>query len=197
MGEQLDLLEEIIGQSAFTSNEGTRGEQRWRAGALSVPPQFERAKAARAAPVQAEFTPPPANASAPAAAPAGPGEPPAVPRVVTTPDELLDLIRRRRDALSLTHESIDHLTGWASGYASKVLSPEPLRRLGPQSLSLILGALALGIARVEFVEDPEIAARMRSRWVPRLRPKMRPRRTRGALLEMAAERNVGASNSEK
>ncbi|TYO64632.1 hypothetical protein FXV83_20760 [Bradyrhizobium hipponense] len=109
---------------------------------------------------------------------------------------MLDLIRRRRDALSLTHETIDHLTGWASGYASKVLSPEPLKRLGPQSLGLILGALALGIARIEFVEDPEIAARMRSRWVPRLRPKMRPRRTRGALLNARGQKTVTATTED-
>ncbi len=109
-------------------------------------------------------------------------EAPAVPRIVTTRDELLDLIRRRRDELGITHETIDHITGWASGYASKVLSPEPLKNLGPKSLFLVLEALALGIARVEFVEDAERATKMRSRWVQRLRPQMKPRRTRGALL---------------
>ncbi|WP_426608980.1 hypothetical protein [Bradyrhizobium sp. McL0616] len=61
-------------------------------------------------------------ASEPEAAPAPLGAPPAVPRIITNGDDLVDLIRRRGDELGITHETIDHITGWASGYASK-LSP--------------------------------------------------------------------------
>lgn len=171
MKEQLDLLDEFEGHS------GARGCTFY-----SVSPQFERAKAARETLIEAASEPSPAAASAPEAAPAPSGEPPVLPRVISTGDELVDLIRRRRDELGITHETIDHLTGWASGYASKLLSPEPMKGLGKQSLSLVLDALALGIARIEFVEDPTVAARMRPRWLRRKRPQMRPRRTSGALL---------------
>ncbi|WP_426608979.1 hypothetical protein [Bradyrhizobium sp. McL0616] len=70
-----------------------------------------------------------------------------------------------------------------------------MKRLGEQSLGLVLDALALGIARIEFVEDPEMTARMRRRWVRRRRPHMRPRRTRGALLA-AREEGMFASTTE-
>lgn len=196
MSEQLDLLEEIDEQNAFSTNVGSGEKKRWVAGCLSVSPQFQRAKVARAAPVEAAPEAPPATASAPEAAPEPPGESPAVPRIITTRDDLLDLLRRRRDELGLTHETIDHLTGWANGYASKLLSPEPIKNLGEQSLGLVLAALGLGIARIEFVEDPELAARMRSRWTQRLRPKMRPRRTRGALLTARGQQTVTSTTED-
>lgn len=170
MAEQLDLLDEF---------EASTGSSR-RVTFYSVAPQFARAKVERAAPAVEAAPPLPPTASEPEAP--APSPEPALPRIITTRDELLDLIRRRRDELGITHMTIDALTGWASGYASKVLSPEPLRGLSAGSLDLLMGALALGIARVEFVEDPDQAERMRSRWEQRLRPPMRPRRTRGALL---------------
>ncbi|MET4018148.1 hypothetical protein [Bradyrhizobium sp. S3.2.12] len=196
MSEQLDLLEEIDEQNAYPVNVGSGEKKRWRAGCLSVSPQFQRAKVARAAPVEAAPETPPATASEPEAAPEPPSVPAAVPRIITTRDDLLDLLRRRRDELGLTHETIDHLTGWASGYASKVLSPEPIKNLGEQSLGLVLAALGLGIARIEFIEDPEIAARMRPRWTQRLRPKMRPRRTRGALLNARGQKTVTSTTED-
>lgn len=180
MSKQFDFLEEMDEQHSFRITDSSR---RGRHGFVRpISPQFERAKVARPAPVATDS--PAVAASPPEAIPAPlvPQAPPAVPRVITTRDDLVDLIRRRRDELGITHETIDHLTGWASGYASKVLSPEPLKNLGAKGLSLVLEALALGIVRVEFVEDPEQAARMRPRWVRRLRPHMRTRRTRGALL---------------
>jgi hypothetical protein len=91
------------------------------------------------------------------------------PKVVTSRDELVQLVRDRRDELGITHETIDHIAGCAAGYTSKLLAPEPMKNFGPMSLRTVLGALALGIARVEIVEDPEAAARVRGRWKPRRR----------------------------
>ncbi len=160
---QLDLpgLEEIADQSAIAINPGTRTRR-------GVSPQFERAKPAPPAP-EVQPSPPPVAALAeieplPAAAPV-------LPRVVCTRDELLELIRDRRDELRLTHEQMDHIAGWASGLTSKLLAQPPIRGLGDRSFELILGALAIGVCRVEFVEDPEIAKRMSTRWIPRKRPK--------------------------
>lgn len=178
--EQFDWLEEIADQTAFATNVGERGQNRQ--SPLRISPGIMRAKPAHP-PVDspAESTPAP-TAAEPIIQPA-----PVLPRVVTTPEELLALLRSRRDELEITHELIDQLTGWADGYASKVLSPEPIKGLGEKGLGLVLDALALGIARIEIVEDPELAAKMRPRWTKRRRPTMRPRRTRselsGALLD--------------
>ena len=180
MSRQLEIFEDIAAATSFAQNAGER-DPRATGGSgrgLGVSPGLLHAKVAR------EASPAPAIASKPPvdsrAAP-DPVPDAAVPRVITTPDELLDMLRRRRDELGITHETIDHITGWASGWAGKVLSPEPIKGLGEKSLSLVLDALALGIARIEFVEDPQLADRMRHRWMKRRRPRMRPRRTRSEL----------------
>jgi len=180
MSRQLEIFEDIAEQMSLAPNVGERDPRA--KGWLKLSPGLGHAKIFREPAAAPEAVP-----TSPADSPAAPEAIPAVPRVVTTHEELLDLLRRRRDDLGLTHETIDHIAGWASGYCSKVLSPEPLKGLGEQSLALVLDVLALGIARIEIVEDPEQAARMRPRWTRRLRPKMRARRTRselsGALLD--------------
>lgn len=94
-------------------------------------------------------------------------------RWVGTREELRALICDRRDALNVAHTTIDAIAGVQEGYTSKLLAPEPIRHFGPESLAAILGALALGIVRVEIVEDAEAAAKVSGRWVPR---KRRPNR---------------------
>jgi hypothetical protein len=84
-------------------------------------------------------------------------------------DELLQVIRARRDALNISHETIDGLTGLPDGYSSKLLAPTPIKNLGPMSLGALLSALALGIVTVTIDEDPEQAAKMVNRWKPRRR----------------------------
>ncbi|WP_338314061.1 hypothetical protein [Bradyrhizobium sp. TM239] len=182
MSEHLDLLEEIEEQTTLSTNVGSRERKRWRAGCLSLSPQFERAKVARAARVDLASEQPPAPATESEAAREPPNGSAAVPRIITTREELVDMLRRRRDELGLTHQTIDGIAGLQDGYTSKLLAPKPIKNLGPMSLEAMLGALALGIARIEFVEDPELAARMRSRWTRRARPKFRTKRTLGALL---------------
>jgi len=93
-----------------------------------------------------------------------------IPTVVTSKAEMVAVIRRRRDELGITHATVDAIAGWADGYCSKVLCDPPMKGFGEMSLGLVLGALALGIARVEIVEDPAQAERVSSRWVKRKRP---------------------------
>lgn len=81
--------------------------------------------------------------------------------------ELLAALRARRDELQLTHETLDAIAGWPSGYASKLLAPEPIKNLGWQSLGLGLGAL--GIALV-VVEDKDQRKLVEKRWIRRERP---------------------------
>ena len=92
-----------------------------------------------------------------------------LPLNIKTRDELLQVIRDRRDELNISHLTIDGLAGWADGYASKLLAPTPIKNLGPMSLGALLSALALGIVTVTIAEDPEQAARMVHRWTPRRR----------------------------
>ena len=54
---------------------------------------------------------------------------------VKTRDELLDLIRARRDELDVTNETLDGLTGLPDRYVSKLLGTTPVKNLGPLSLA--------------------------------------------------------------
>ena len=193
MSRQLEIFEDIADQMSVAQNVGCRDPRGKMFGRPQLSPGLLHAKVAREPSAAPEVLP-----AAPVNSPSSPDPvPAAVPRVITTPDELLDMLRQRRDELGLTHETIDHIAGWASGYCSKVLSPEPLKGLGGKGLGLVLDALALGIARIEFVEDPALADRMRRRWTKRLRPKMRPRRTRsslsGALLDKGSGQTLAST----
>jgi hypothetical protein len=83
--------------------------------------------------------------------------------------DLLVTLRARRDELRVSHETIDEVAGLQPGYASKLLAPNPTRRLGYLSLGLMLGGLGL---RMTIGEDAEALARIRrrlevrKRWVP-------------------------------
>jgi hypothetical protein len=85
--------------------------------------------------------------------------------------ELVAALRARRDELQLTHETIDAIAGWPSGYAGKLLAPEPIKNLGWSSLGLALNTF--GIALV-VVEDEEQKRRVEKRWTPRERPQRAP-----------------------
>jgi hypothetical protein len=87
-------------------------------------------------------------------------------RLIRSIDDLVEAIRARRDELNISHETIDHLAGFQGGYASKLLSPVPIRRLGRMSMPAVLGAL--GVALV-LVEDLEQRAKVADRWTPRRR----------------------------
>lgn len=184
MTRQLEIFEDIADATRFVPNLGERSPHTpKRKPGPRTSPTMLHAKVAREAPADSPSEPE--------------AIPPAVPRLITSVDDLLDLLRRRRDELDLTHDTIDHIAGWASGYASKTLSPEPLKGLGEKSLGLLLDVLALGIARVEIVEDPEKVVRMRRRWTRRVRPRMRPRRTRsqltGALLDKSSKQTLAST----
>jgi hypothetical protein len=192
-GDQFDFLDEIADQFSHACNPG-HGRCGQHGRRLSVSPALMRAKVARPA-----ADSPAATASPPEAIAEAQSDP-VLPRVVTSKGELLALLRARRDELGITHETLDALIGWSSGYTSKVLSPEPIKGLGERSLRDLLQALALGIVRIEFVEDPEQAMRMRPRWTKRLHPKRRPRRTRsalaGALLTQSEQRTLPSTTED-
>jgi hypothetical protein len=94
-------------------------------------------------------------------------------RWVGTPEELRALICEQRDAVDVSHETLDFISGLPNGYVSKLLAPHPIKNFGPESLRALLGALALRIVRIEIAVDPQAAVKVSGRWVRR---KRRPNR---------------------
>ncbi len=85
--------------------------------------------------------------------------------------ELIAALRARRDALNISHETIDSIAGLQSGYTSKLLAPKPIKNLGPMSFGSLLGALGLAVV---VVEDPSQVVRVSKHWEPRKRPMKLP-----------------------
>jgi hypothetical protein len=95
---------------------------------------------------------------------------PALPDVpmIRSMEELLAALRARRDELELTHERIDDIAGFPSGYAGKLLAPEPIKNLGWLSFGLALDSM--GVALI-LVENPDQVRLVQKRWIPRERPR--------------------------
>jgi hypothetical protein len=73
------------------------------------------------------------------------------------------VMRARADELQVARTTIDDLAGIQSGYASKVMSPKPIKTLlGRRTLGPILGALGLALV---VIEDKEALARIAGRLV--------------------------------
>lgn len=77
---------------------------------------------------------------------------------------LLRVIRQRVAELGITHETLDEVSGLQSGYASKLLSDPPVRRMGPIILFLVLQSLGLALT---VTEDPIGLQSLRHRLTPR------------------------------
>jgi hypothetical protein len=68
--------------------------------------------------------------------------------VIRTYEDVLRVIRARRDELDVPHEIIDDIAGLAAGHTSKLLCPRPLKHLGPISWS-IFETLGLNLVAIE------------------------------------------------
>lgn len=79
-------------------------------------------------------------------------------------DDLLAVLRARKEALDVSFETLDHIAGVQPGYSAKLLGPTPSRQLGRMSLAAILGALGLQLVAVE---DADAMARIGRRLVKR------------------------------
>lgn len=99
--------------------------------------------------------------------------------------ELIEALRARRDALNISHETIDAISGLQAGYTSKLLAPQPIKGLGAMSLGALMGALAVGLL---LVDDPEQRARVEPRWQKRKRPQK--------LIGQASQASIAAEVQE-
>jgi hypothetical protein len=63
-------------------------------------------------------------------------------------EDLIRVLRARCDELSISRETVDHISGLQPGYSGKVLSIKKVRKLGAQSFGLLLQALCLKLVAV-------------------------------------------------
>ena len=73
---------------------------------------------------------------------------------------LIDAIRARVAELNISHETLDQVCGLPAGYASKILSNPPVRRLAAFLLFPVLQTLGL---QVRLADDPDALDRVRHR----------------------------------
>jgi hypothetical protein len=111
------------------------------------------------------------------------------PKVVSSIPELVAAVRERRDELNISHQCIDGIAGIPDGYTGKLLAPTPLRNFGEMSLGAVLGALALGIAVIVLVDDPDQVELVGAKWIKR----KRPQRLQARAPQMSALLSPGAT----
>jgi hypothetical protein len=95
---------------------------------------------------------------------------PDAPMIRSMPD-LLAALRTRRDELQITHETIDDVAGWPSGYCGKLLAENPIKNLGWVSFGLALDSMGVALVMIENVEQRKLVEK---RWVRRERPRNAP-----------------------
>jgi hypothetical protein len=117
-----------------------------------------------------------------------------------TYDDLVQVIRARRDELNVPHEIIDDVAGLPGGYTSKLLTPRPIKLIGPISWHVFE---ALGISLVAIENAAALARSRRShKWRNRRQgqmlamqnyPQVRGRITTENAAEMARKRAAALS----
>ena len=84
--------------------------------------------------------------------------------IITDYASLHETLRRRADQLQLSRETLDSLTGLASGHCAKLLAPAQTKKLGQTSFGLLLAALGLQLIAAE---DPDAMRRYEKLRTPR------------------------------
>jgi transcriptional regulator with XRE-family HTH domain len=129
-------------------------------------------------------------------------------QILCAADEVLTAVRRRQEELGLSNESLEHISGLASGTANKYLGPSREKNPTVATLYLLLQAMGVGLV---LVEDPDAIRRMSRRWAKRRESTVRPpdkvarsaiRRARSVVLSEAARkaalaRWAGTSKKER
>jgi hypothetical protein len=75
---------------------------------------------------------------------------------ISSYEDLHRIMRARASELRLSRQSIDAVAGLTPGYASILLSPRPIKKLGSLSMALILPAL--GMKLIAIVDEQKTAA---------------------------------------
>jgi hypothetical protein len=88
-----------------------------------------------------------------------------------THDELVELLRARKDQLGLSNGWMDSAMGLTDGHCDKVIGVSGERGLSRLTID---GALAVLALKIQVVEDKAQAARMRPIWEKRDQRQVRP-----------------------
>jgi hypothetical protein len=80
--------------------------------------------------------------------------------------DLHHFLRARAEQLNVSRQEIARVGGLTEGYAAKLLSPRPMKKLGVTSFALILGALGVHLLPVEDPEAMRRISRMAEKRVP-------------------------------
>lgn len=80
--------------------------------------------------------------------------------IVRDYDGLIAALRLRKAELGLSDDTLESISGLAKGHISKILPASRVKHMGPHTLKLMLGALAVQLA---VVVDPEQMARLQNR----------------------------------
>jgi DNA-binding phage protein len=94
---------------------------------------------------------------------------------VRSHDDPIVAIRAVKEFLGLSNETLEEIAGLTRGHVDKILGPSGEKKIGPQTLALILGALGIRL-RVEV--DPEQSKRVAARWTRRNERQVRQREPR-------------------
>jgi hypothetical protein len=86
------------------------------------------------------------------------------PRIVRHSGDLLRVISDRINALETTHACVEEISGLQLGYISKIVGPDPPKRLSTWTSFLLLEALGL---QVTVSLDPRFAERFADRFEKR------------------------------
>lgn len=70
--------------------------------------------------------------------------------------DLHELMRARADELEITRASLDRLACLPAGYAAKLLSPKPMKKLSDETLGFAMPALGMKLVAIEDLEAVEM-----------------------------------------
>ena len=90
--------------------------------------------------------------------------------MIRSHDDLHKAFREAVEAMGVSCELLDEISGLQGGYVAKLLAPVPIRKIGPVSFDALLGATGKMLV---MVDDPEALARIANRLKPRNKSQVR------------------------
>ena len=119
-------------------------------------------------------------------------------KLIESYDELVQVLRNRVCELGIILDTVDAVAGLAPRYASKLLSPAPVKHFGAVSLFPVLAALGL---RMRIEPDHEAIERLskRSDWYLLIRKgsRYRPRHKRHQRISSPGESQTATSTQNE
>ena len=78
--------------------------------------------------------------------------------------DLMAAVRNRVAELNIHGTRFDAMAGWPEGYLSKLICARPVRRIGLQSMGVLLSTLGVSL---QMIENPAGTERLKEHLVPR------------------------------